>query len=228
MSGPAVPAWHQDADFTRIGPAGHLGLHYRRRHPIGPAGSPGRPFTGSLYERSGACPAAGVFARSDPRGRVVEAVIRLSDRARAALRPGEVLVFDWHRVAMCCAAAGDVSLHPVPRARLGRPDLPAGGLRPARRGPRARASAPAPLRPGRDRRLRHAPRPAELPLRPAHGLRAAGQPRPAARIPLTRRRHGNDGVPAPPVQPRRTDPRFGRHLGCRGARRRGRAGRCWP
>ena len=45
-------------------------------------------------------------------------MIRLSDRARVALRPGEVLVFDWHRVAVCCAAAGEVSLHPVPRARL--------------------------------------------------------------------------------------------------------------
>jgi len=47
-------------------------------------------------------------------------VIRLTERARTALRSGEVLVFDWHRVAICCAAAGDVSLHPVPRARLGR------------------------------------------------------------------------------------------------------------
>ena len=46
-------------------------------------------------------------------------MIRLTEHARAALRPGEVLVFDWHRVAMCCAAAGDISLHPVPRARLG-------------------------------------------------------------------------------------------------------------
>ena len=46
-------------------------------------------------------------------------MIRLTERARAALRPGEVLVFDWHRVAICCAAAGDISLHPVPRARLG-------------------------------------------------------------------------------------------------------------
>ena len=46
-------------------------------------------------------------------------MIRLTERARTALRPGEVLVFDWHRVAICCAAAGDVSLHPVPRSRLG-------------------------------------------------------------------------------------------------------------
>ena len=46
-------------------------------------------------------------------------MIRLTERARTALRPGEVLVFDWHRVAICCAAAGDISLHPVPLARLG-------------------------------------------------------------------------------------------------------------
>jgi hypothetical protein len=45
-------------------------------------------------------------------------VIRLTDRARDALRPGEVLVFDWHRVAICCATAGDISVRPVPRTRL--------------------------------------------------------------------------------------------------------------
>jgi hypothetical protein len=45
-------------------------------------------------------------------------VIRLTERARTALRPGEVLVFDWHRVAICCAAAGEISLHPVPRDRI--------------------------------------------------------------------------------------------------------------
>ena len=45
-------------------------------------------------------------------------MIRLTERARTALRPGEVLVFDWHRVAICCAAAGEISLHPVLRARL--------------------------------------------------------------------------------------------------------------
>jgi hypothetical protein len=36
--------------------------------------------------------------------------IQLSERARAELRPGDALVFDWHRLAICCAAAGDVSL----------------------------------------------------------------------------------------------------------------------
>jgi hypothetical protein len=30
--------------------------------------------------------------------------------AREALAPGEALVFDWHRVAICCAVAGEVSL----------------------------------------------------------------------------------------------------------------------
>ena len=46
-------------------------------------------------------------------------MITLTERARTVLRPGEVLVVDWHRVAVCCAAAGEISLHPVPRARLG-------------------------------------------------------------------------------------------------------------
>jgi hypothetical protein len=30
--------------------------------------------------------------------------------ARDELRPHEALVFDWHRLAICCAAAGEVSL----------------------------------------------------------------------------------------------------------------------
>jgi hypothetical protein len=45
-------------------------------------------------------------------------VIRLTERARTALRPGEVLAVDWHQVAICCATAGDVSLRPLPRERL--------------------------------------------------------------------------------------------------------------
>jgi len=46
------------------------------------------------------------------------AVIRLSPRARAVLGPDEVLVFDWHRVAICCATLGETSLRAMPRARL--------------------------------------------------------------------------------------------------------------
>lgn len=34
----------------------------------------------------------------------------ITSEARDALRPGEALVFDWHRVAICCAVAGEVSL----------------------------------------------------------------------------------------------------------------------
>jgi hypothetical protein len=40
-------------------------------------------------------------------------VVRLSERARAELRPGEALVFDWTRLAFCCAVAGEVSLRPT-------------------------------------------------------------------------------------------------------------------
>ncbi len=36
--------------------------------------------------------------------------MEITSEARAALRPGEALVFDWHRVAICCAVAGEVSL----------------------------------------------------------------------------------------------------------------------
>jgi hypothetical protein len=34
----------------------------------------------------------------------------VTSEAREALGPGEALVFDWHRVAICCAVAGEVSL----------------------------------------------------------------------------------------------------------------------
>jgi hypothetical protein len=34
----------------------------------------------------------------------------VTSEASEALGPGEALVFDWHRVAICCAVAGEVSL----------------------------------------------------------------------------------------------------------------------
>jgi hypothetical protein len=37
-------------------------------------------------------------------------VVRVSGRAQAELRAGEALVFDWTRLAICCAVAGEVSL----------------------------------------------------------------------------------------------------------------------
>jgi hypothetical protein len=37
-------------------------------------------------------------------------LVRLTPAARAALGPGEALVFDWTRVPVCCAVAGEVSL----------------------------------------------------------------------------------------------------------------------
>jgi hypothetical protein len=40
-------------------------------------------------------------------------VVRLSGPARAELRDGEALVFDWTGLAFCCAVAGEVSLRPT-------------------------------------------------------------------------------------------------------------------
>ncbi len=37
--------------------------------------------------------------------------VRLTPAARELLRPGEALVFDWHRLAVCCAGAGESSLY---------------------------------------------------------------------------------------------------------------------
>jgi hypothetical protein len=36
--------------------------------------------------------------------------MKVTSEARDGLEPGEALVFDWHRVAICCAVAGEVSL----------------------------------------------------------------------------------------------------------------------
>jgi hypothetical protein len=47
-------------------------------------------------------------------------LVRLTSRARKELRHGEALVFDWHRVAICCACAGEVSLRSAPVERLER------------------------------------------------------------------------------------------------------------
>ena len=37
--------------------------------------------------------------------------VRLTPQARQLLRSGEALVFDWHRMAICCAGAGEMSLY---------------------------------------------------------------------------------------------------------------------
>ena len=42
-------------------------------------------------------------------------MIHLTPLARTELREDEALVFDWHRVAICCACAGEVSLRRAPR-----------------------------------------------------------------------------------------------------------------
>jgi hypothetical protein len=49
--------------------------------------------------------------------------VRLTPAARDLLRPGEALVLDWHRMAICCAGAGEVGLYAMDeekaRARKG-------------------------------------------------------------------------------------------------------------
>src|SRR5918999_4876623 len=37
--------------------------------------------------------------------------VRLTPAARELLRPGEALVLDWHRLAVCCAGAGELGLY---------------------------------------------------------------------------------------------------------------------
>ena len=47
-------------------------------------------------------------------------VVALTTRAKHELRPGEALVFDWHRLAICCAAAGEISLRRTTDAEIRR------------------------------------------------------------------------------------------------------------
>lgn len=47
-------------------------------------------------------------------------VVTLTTQAKHELRPGEALVFDWHRLAICCAAAGEVSLRRTTDAEIRR------------------------------------------------------------------------------------------------------------
>jgi hypothetical protein len=44
--------------------------------------------------------------------------VRMTPAARALLRPGEALVLDWHRMAVCCAGAGEMSLYAAPEEGL--------------------------------------------------------------------------------------------------------------
>jgi hypothetical protein len=44
-------------------------------------------------------------------------VVHITVQAKVALGD-DALVFDWHRVAICCACAGEVSLRRAPRARI--------------------------------------------------------------------------------------------------------------
>jgi hypothetical protein len=37
--------------------------------------------------------------------------VRLTPSARELLEPDETLVLDWHRMAICCAGAGEMSLY---------------------------------------------------------------------------------------------------------------------
>ncbi len=42
--------------------------------------------------------------------------IRLTPEARELLRPDEVLVLDWYRLAVCCAGAGELGLYAMKEA----------------------------------------------------------------------------------------------------------------
>ena len=43
-------------------------------------------------------------------------MVRLTAAAQVALKDHEVLVFTWHRIPICCATAGEVTLQAMPGA----------------------------------------------------------------------------------------------------------------
>jgi hypothetical protein len=43
--------------------------------------------------------------------------VRLTPVARELLKPDEAIVLDWHRMAICCAGAGEMSLYPMKEKR---------------------------------------------------------------------------------------------------------------
>jgi hypothetical protein len=44
--------------------------------------------------------------------------VRLTPAARELLKPDEAIVLDWHRMAICCAGAGEMSLYPMKGERV--------------------------------------------------------------------------------------------------------------
>ncbi|QYJ16657.1 hypothetical protein Rxycam_02492 [Rubrobacter xylanophilus DSM 9941] len=42
--------------------------------------------------------------------------VSLTSEARGLLRPGEAVVLDWHRLAVCCAGAGELGLYTMPES----------------------------------------------------------------------------------------------------------------
>ena len=44
--------------------------------------------------------------------------VSLTPAAREMLRPGEAIVLDWHRMAVCCAGAGEMSLYAMDERRV--------------------------------------------------------------------------------------------------------------
>jgi hypothetical protein len=64
--------------------------------------------------------------------------VRLTPSALELLEPDEALVIDWHRMAICCAGAGEMSLYAMKEARRG--DARAWSVS----GERTRSTPPAP------------------------------------------------------------------------------------
>ncbi len=44
--------------------------------------------------------------------------VRLTSSARELLKPDEALVLDWHRMAICCAGAGEMGLYAMKEEKV--------------------------------------------------------------------------------------------------------------
>lgn len=56
--------------------------------------------------------------------------IKVTATAEADLRPGEVVLIDWHVTGLCCADAGEFSVRPIQRHRLPKKMRPQSGHEP--------------------------------------------------------------------------------------------------
>src|SRR5215204_5338876 len=116
ISGPTAP----QAPQRPLGE--HRKAHNDHRGRLAAAAAPERSFTRSAsvarLQYSQHRRDRRVVAQAWRGRRTMVGQVTVAPEAMARLRSDEVLVFDWVHIAICCAGAGEVSLHSVPARRV--------------------------------------------------------------------------------------------------------------